>query len=45
MSPTSENPEFVSDSIQGDISADDLKKGMRQLGVSKTDSKTDDGKL
>lgn len=34
-SPTNPEPEFISDSIQGSVSEEDLKSGMRQLGVGR----------
>ncbi|KAI1294779.1 Synapse-associated protein 1 [Halotydeus destructor] len=43
ITPSSEQAEFVSDSFAGDVSAEDLQKGMRQLGVSKKqDSKNEE---
>ena len=44
ISPTNPEPEFVSDYIQGNVTEEDLVSGMRQMGVSKTDS-VKDGKF
>jgi hypothetical protein len=44
LTPSSEHPEFVSDSFNksiDEVSADELKKGMRQM-TQKQDSKADD---
>jgi len=43
LSPTGNpEPEFVSDYIQGSVTEEDVVSGMRQMGVSKTDSIKDD---
>ena len=45
QSPTGAEPEFVSDAYQGShVSAEDVRKGMRQLGVRKDSNKAADGK-
>lgn len=41
FSPTNPEPEFVSDYIQGSVTEEDVVSGMRQMGVSKTDSVKD----
>lgn len=40
-SPTNADPEFISDSFQGKISDEDLRQGMKQLGVSGNDDNKD----
>ncbi|RWS11152.1 synapse-associated protein 1-like protein [Dinothrombium tinctorium] len=43
-SPTGGEPEFISDSIHGNVTDEDLQKGMRQLGVEKKQSSSRDDK-
>ena len=44
ISPSNDATEFVSDTFQGDGSADaDVRKGMKALGVKRGDSKTSTG--
>lgn len=47
ISPSNDTTEFVSDTFQGDVSAEEVRKGMKALGVKRGDSKTSasDGKL
>lgn len=40
-SPTNPEPEFISDSIQGSVSEEDLKSGMRQLGIGRSSGSKD----
>ncbi|RWS31281.1 synapse-associated protein 1-like protein [Leptotrombidium deliense] len=41
-SPTGAEPEFISDSIRGNMTDEDLRKGMRQLGMDNKQSSRDD---
>lgn len=44
QSPTGAEPEFISDAYQGSqVSAEEVRKGMRQLGVRKDSNKASDG--
>ena len=45
LSPTTTEPEFVSDCIQGSVTPEDLHTGMRQLGMDKSKSTSKDGKF
>jgi len=38
-------PEFISDSIQGSVTPEDLRTGMRELGVDSRKSTSKDGKF
>ncbi|CAG2178746.1 unnamed protein product, partial [Oppiella nova] len=43
QSPTGAEPEFISDAYQGEqVSAEEVRKGMRQLGVRKDSNKATD---